>query len=516
MRKLCLSQKSRLRFIKYTTVLGCCLLLVPNGLFWYWGNLAVYCMSYFVSVKDAPEGVESSWIFSLFIIFWTVGILSSGIVSRKFGRKVTILVGMLIFDLGIFFGYLTVQHSLAALTVSMGAVTGMGTGVMDGSALQIVIEWSNNEVGRFTAALQGSLSIGALVINQLVTLYINPDNYVPTYTLGPTKYFTAKKVLDKVPSMFLVIGGLSVSLHLIGVFIIRERNTIKIEHDTATEQTSLNDRIRKESYHSEKTSQNENFEETNGSNSYHNTITIDGTYTNTENINNKTDIPDNNIGNTTDHEKDSNTVTKTDNIKISDLVNAETRDYNILEMLKCKSFYVLWLTFFFCSMPLLLIGNYYKMFGQVWIKDDHFMSDLATTMAVASAVMSSIWGFAMDAFGVKRCKIAFITCIIMVLLWYYFTPMVNRWLFFATSVLFMCVSGPTFGCFTSVTALLYGKTNMSTNFGIMMTSQMLFHIMSPFFMGRLLTNLGWFVTFTGTGVILLLTLVLTILFVPDI
>lgn len=457
------------RLIKYSTVFGCCLIMSPCGTVMYWGNLAAYCVSYFMSILDSPTGVESSWVYSFLSISWTCTFLFSGTIVKRIGRKCTLLVGIFFNSLAIFLSYFSVQISMASLTFTMGVLSGLGTGLSDGTTIPIVLEWGDtNEIGRLTSILHGSISIGALIVNQVITWYINPENLVPTYRMGPTTYFVQRKVLDRVPSVFLVIGIIIMIMQLTGIAMITEKKKFDIIH---SENIPIKEAFSKE--RKDKATNN--------------------------------DYMDNSKGSSTDND-------------LSTIPNEENKrtDLTYKEMLQCKSFYTQWITYFVVSMPLLIVSSYYKIFGQIWIHDDHFMGYLATTMSLGGLIACPLSGLAFDTFGVKRCQLTLTLMEVTILVWYYFTPMINRWLFFFASFIFMNVTVALYNVFVSSTALLYGTTHMATNFGLMMTAMMAYHIISPFMVGRLLTNLGWFFTFVTSSVAVLLCVIPMILFLPDI
>ena len=50
----------------------------------------------------------------------------------------------------------------------------------------------------------GGFGLGAFIFNQIQTAYLNPSNH----KLDDGKYFTDEKILNRVPSLFLLLGCL--------------------------------------------------------------------------------------------------------------------------------------------------------------------------------------------------------------------------------------------------------------------------------------------------------------------
>lgn len=66
----------------------------------------------------------------------------------------------------------------------------------------------------------GGFGLGALIFNQVQTFYLNPRNLTPKDDGGD--YFTNEDILDRLPSLFLVLAGIYITLQTIGSLLIFE------------------------------------------------------------------------------------------------------------------------------------------------------------------------------------------------------------------------------------------------------------------------------------------------------
>lgn len=504
--------EKKLKFQRIVTLVGGVILLMPNGLMWFWGNMASYGLSYIAIVNGDTTNLQAPWATSFFIVGWIGTLLGTNYLCKWVARRWAILLGIVLTNLGAFLSYYAVKGTVMSLSATFGILLGLGTGLLYGNAMQLVLGVAGDDrVGLFSSILQGSFSLGAIISTQLMTWYTNPHNASPDFQIGGTLYFTDSYVLNRVPSMFLVYGTYCLTLHVVSFTLLQ------FNPSTGRKAEPKSDPERQNLMSLEKIGQNNGQmdckvvdkheadvigKETEAKN--HISSIFDDTGVDGNGITSRETIPPPIAA------PNSTTI----NSDTGESTSAPVKEYTPAELLKIPLFYILWICFFFADIPYVLLTNYYKLYGQLWIHNDHFLSYLGTTLVIFSSVMRIFWGMALDKFGVKNCFILLISSLVVVISFYCFTAMINRWLYFIVTLLFGTFGSALYGCFMAATAKLFGKAHISTNYGLILTSSIVFNTMAPFVIGTSITTIGWYYTFLIAGALNTLSLILCVLKIP--
>lgn len=249
----------------------------------------------------------------------------------------TITLGVVIFNAGVLLSYYSVQCSITLFILTFGAFHGFGAGFLYGPSLETSLEWRKH--GIVTSILQCSYNIGAVVMNELVTLLVNPHNIVPNERRADFVTFTHKDIVDRVPYVFLYIGASVFSVQLAGMCLMRIKFSKRPERVGLTSNDSYSRSQEQNSFGANGMSSNEAA------------------------------------------------------FKISDV--------SPRQMLRTQAFYILWLSHFLGYYSLLIITSQYKAFGQLFIRDDHFLSYIGTASVSCAIVTKFIIGALVDMFGYK-------------------------------------------------------------------------------------------------------------------
>lgn len=467
--------------LKIVTVAGGVAMLMPCSLPWYWGDMSSYCLSYIAVVNGDIQYLDSPFVTAIFFTSWVCLMLLNNILCKYIARRWILLTGLLSSISGFVVSYVTIEKSFLAFSLCLGLFQGLGTGLIYGNVVHLVVSVADTDVGLLTAILQGSFSLGPIFITLLMTLYTNPNNHAPTFKIGSTLYFTQRNVLDRVPSMYLVLGIFSSTLYFVG-FVLMQFNSntgfkfSKNPQNAETGQLVVSDQ-NKQSY---------------GSDSCNMRPTTGGS---------KLCIND-----TTEQ-----SLQETAPTKCSDSV---AREYTPKEVLKTPVFYAIWLCFFIEDISFLLLTNYYKLYGQLYIHDDYFFAKLGTTFLVCGGGCRILWGISVDRYGVKNCSIALTGSITILSLFFCFTALLSRWLYFFFTVCFVIVATGFYGTFLAAVSKLFGKENVAVNYGLVLTSSLLWNGISPVVVGYCLEHMGWFKTFMTGGILSFFSLLMVIFQLP--
>lgn len=507
------SSKWNRKVLRIMTFVGCMLMLMPNGFMWYWGNLASYSLSYLAIIKDQTSNLESPWAISFFIVSWTTTLIFSNYISKYIARRWVILSGILVASLGPFLSYFSVEISMMALSATFGILLGIGTGLIYGNAMQLVLAVAGENVGFFSAVLQGSFPLGGVIGTQLVTWYMNPNNETANYRIGPTLYFTQKDILGRTRSMFIVQGLFNLSFYTVGYIMIQFNPSSKLKA------------------HTKKDPENQNLITTNETKG-RNEVQRDKKLTSFQTENDGTHIS-NGIEPHSPTKIENDPKNSTCNDALRDLVSSNPaptpapessqnegvdgtlNDYTPSQLLRTPQFYIMWICCFIGESPYILLTNYYKLYGQLWIHDDHFLTNMGTTVELSSAVTRLMWGVLLDRFGIKNSFILLMSSLVVVICLFCFAAMINRWLYFAVTLLFGTFGSAIYSCFMAATVKLFGKTHVSTNYGLIMTSAIVFNLMAPSTIGAAIGYFGWYYTFLISGFLTFIALILCMICIPS-
>ncbi|CAG5116011.1 unnamed protein product [Candidula unifasciata] len=461
-------------------IAGGVLVNVPLAVGWFYGNLSPYIDSYFIaSLGRENHTAGSLWMTSLWLLAISPCLVLSGYMVRYIGPRWTLVSGMICFNVGIFMSYFTLKSSFVSLHVTLAVMTGLGCGLSYSMTLLYAGTWVKSRVGLATAAVSCTLGGGALFVNLAITFYINPHNLQPDIFVGDSTYFSQREIIDRVPTVFLVIGGLSSGCHLVAIFLMRHhpdfdkyKNSARKSLENGISSTNLTDKSvsKTASYASTGTS-----------------------YTSAANdCENKSSC----------HEGDLPDGTK-------DLTEQELQ-LSPGQVLKSSAFYLISI-----SVALLMVGytielSMYKQFGLVYIPDDYFVANIGVGINIVVAVSRILWGYTLDIFNVKTMFIAVTSSHTILSAFWYFTPLANRWLYlFCTLALQASFNGIMIVAPVGVLRL-FGKEYYLINYGMTFSVSNVSFLTIPQVAVIVRATLGWYWLFCLVPTTSLLALILSL------
>nr|KAG5698603.1 hypothetical protein BaRGS_027114 [Batillaria attramentaria] len=205
--------------------------------------------------------------------------------------------------------------------------------------------------------------MGSTIFNQVITVYLNPDNIIADLTIGEDVYFTQDEVLERVPRLFLLLGGTYAVMQLIGVLLMVNPPHGYIQPGSTQEYTV-----------EEGGGMKRKDEEADRQNAQ--TMEVWSSSV-------KEETPEKGDGSG----------------YLEEATKPVEMDIHPLKMLRTKMFYLIWLLFLFGGMGGVFMSSMYKSYGQSFIKDDTFMAITGSCAAVMNAVGGVFWGYIADRFS---------------------------------------------------------------------------------------------------------------------
>ena len=117
------------------------------------------------------------------------------------------ILGCVIFSSGAALTYWSLDMGLPWVAVTYGFVSALGQGIALIPTMTIGMRWFPNNKGMAMGIVVGGFGGGAFIFNQIQTAILNPNNITPSLNTPSGLYFVDKQLLDKVPSLMLILGG---------------------------------------------------------------------------------------------------------------------------------------------------------------------------------------------------------------------------------------------------------------------------------------------------------------------
>ena len=175
------------------------------GTLYCFGNMNTYMTSYLRKhVDPAITYSDLIWIPTLSTVAQGVFMTLSGHLEELVGVRLTALAGSSIMTLGVYLTSFAIRRSLTLTVLTYGFMFGLGTALAYPPPLGVAMRWFPRQKGLVNGVIVGGFGLGAFVFNQIQSTYLNPMNEA----LDNDGYFTDDKILDRVPSVFLLLGSI--------------------------------------------------------------------------------------------------------------------------------------------------------------------------------------------------------------------------------------------------------------------------------------------------------------------
>ncbi|KAG0729950.1 Oxalate:formate antiporter [Chionoecetes opilio] len=268
--------------------------------------------------------------------------------------------------------------------------------------------WFPGHKGVINGLIVAGFGLGALGSTNIQTAFLNPENKPPQ----SDGYFVEASILDRVPSVFVLLGAVFLVMQGVGCMLLNKPPQDKVM-TYIQEGESL---LAKE-------------------------VTYDAQEL-------QTISPA--------------TVTAT---------TEPCKDLKPAEIIKNRTFYVLWLMYFFNTIAIGYINAMGKSFGQTFIKDDHFLAAMVSLAAIFNAGGRVVWGRLMDLTSFRVAMRLLTSVLALLFATMPLTASMGRaaftlWLW----AIFFTFSG-TFALMPTAIEKAFGAEHYSANYGLLFTSQ---------------------------------------------
>ena len=488
---------------------SCFLVHLSIGTLYTYGNLVPYIVSY-VRERSGPETLrftDTPYVYACQIAGQGSSMIVGGLLERRFGPRLITLFGGLLMSSGVALSYLTIQYSFWLMLLTYGVMFGLGIGLAYVGPLACAMRWLPKWKGVASGIVVSGFGLSALIFNTVQTEYINPDNLspdLPDPDNAEIKYFSQKSILDRVPSVFLLLAGCYSVMQIVGsIFIVNPPPSDDSKHkegDSIEEKTQP-----RENYEISKRDCDNSSDRKSG---ILDSTSLKGSIHSISAEEDDDEEEQRDYSSDTDYLLMSNktssfprpSVSVNSSIASTDVklpsFNKITPNYALnltpLKMLGKLNFYVLWIMFFLSGTSVTFISSLYKSFGLEKVtSDDHVLSIVGGVSAIFNLLGRLVWGGVAD---VTTYKVAFVlqgalmTCLLLTL---YSTVTRSAAFFVWMCGIYFCVGGY-FSLFPVATARLFGQDNVSVNYGILFTSQIFGGLLAGLISQFLVDHIFWY------------------------
>ena len=382
---------------------------------------------------------------------------AGGLLEMKIGPRYTALLGGFVMSGGVMLSAVAVKVSFWLLLFTYGVLFGVGSGFAYIAPLVCAMRWLPKWKGVANGAVVSGFGLGALLFDFLQTLYLNPNNLDAVMSETGDSFFTDAEVLSRVPTSFLIFGGVYMAMQLVGCALLTNpapkqrprRESAKDRRDTITS-TGTSD-------------------VPSVSNPECSLLSLDTRVATTGAITNPKPAEGGMELEVFTEEAGNESGRWTTNI-ISSVMP--------LKMLKTPNFYHLWVVHVLNVTALACVITMYKLIGQSVMYGDHFLAATGSVAAIFNFAGRLFWGFLTDLITFKLaivCITAFTT--VLTLTFYAVTITAPALFFIWVCAFFFCVGG-IFVAFPTAIARSYGPKYIGVNYGLLFTGHIVSGVVS--------------------------------------
>ena len=464
------------RYHGHCTVVGGFLLHLTLGTLYSIGNLNPYWASYMRAVKcrerysTCSDGggvgnTEMVWVLNAATATQALTMYFGGGLQQRIGPRQTALLGGLLASIGVALSSVPLRSgSFSGLVATAGVVFGAGVGVAYTPPMVLAMKWWPAHKGLINGIVVGGFGLGALVFDNVQTMYVNGADAKPVAGLYPLvdpgqKYFKMAQV-SRVPSLMLLLGSVYAALQLLGVALLvmpPEEQVVEADRDA------------------------------------------------------KQALVGGDSGDEDDRQASAAAVIPQHSSGGDDSGGGGggggDRDMTTSEMVRDTRFWVLWGSFALNSFCISFTAGLFKIYGQDRLISDAFLGSVVGPLSsLFNAGARVFWGRMEDHFGFTRCIVAMqLTMAVLMATWTltddeapgHFAGAVhtaagaNKALFLIwVCLIFFCVGG-NFSLFPTATTKAFGITHAGANYGAVFTSLVPSNIIGGFITKPLKDALGW-------------------------
>ncbi|GFO21266.1 oxalate:formate antiporter-like isoform x1 [Plakobranchus ocellatus] len=466
------------------SLIGAHFVMAPLSFVWNYGNLSAYMDSY-IQFNCSPgcADADSQWIIALFVASVCPGIFISGPATKRLGLKWALILATISCNAAYIACAWTLQASMIGTAVLMGFVNGLSLGTVMCVSFTYVRLWAGQHENLFLATVTSASTALAILENQIITEYVNPDNLKANARVGNKAYFSQIQIIEKVPQIIIILGAISLGFQILGLVLVSspQPSTFAASPNVG----GKNPVSRETDIHLKGSKGGNRSTDTRGLHIKSNLHNRDARHDYRSNEERK-DARALHEQPTEDRHKEGN--------QECDDFSSLPYSYKPLENLHTRSFKALWLYANALSYGLILKNSYYKRFGLLYIQDDRFLTLIGSLIPVVASIARIGFGVCMDKgiLTVKDSIILSLSANSVLCSFWFFIPRLNGIAYMFLILGLASVHSLIFTISAAGALQMFGSDHFAENFAMtytgLTTSAIFAAVVSPL----LLHAIGWF------------------------
>ncbi|CAB4011201.1 oxalate:formate antiporter-like isoform X1 [Paramuricea clavata] len=166
-------------------------------------------------------------------------------------------------------------------------------------------------------------------------------------------------------------------------------------------------------------------------------------------------------------------------------------DTHPLKMIKTKYFWILWFLSLVNGEAVIFVSSFYKAYGETFISNDYFLTLVGSIGTGFISVGRIFWGFIADRLPLRLGLIVQNTMMVFLLLTFTLSEKAGKWLYFIWVVTMFGTMAGTTTYLTAATATTFGLKYFSTNYGLVSSSMIFGGILGSILSQNLTDHIGW-------------------------
>ncbi|KAK7467823.1 hypothetical protein BaRGS_00036929, partial [Batillaria attramentaria] len=127
----------------------------------------------------------------------------------------------------------TINVSPTAVLATYGVLQGIGAGILAGCPYAAINKHKFDNQGLVFGILCGGHGGAGVLMNLIITGFVNPNNLMPDDAHTDSRYFSQAEILDRLPCTFLLLAGVYLALLPLGIYGMRTP-PLKTENDATS------------------------------------------------------------------------------------------------------------------------------------------------------------------------------------------------------------------------------------------------------------------------------------------
>lgn len=376
--------------------------------------------------------------------------IAGGLIEAKIGARKCCLLGGTILVAGTLLS--AAATTLTHLLLTDGIMFGMGMGICYSAPIACASRWMPEKKGLLSGIIVAGFGGGAFIFGQIALNLLNPtrESIAGGGQSKESYYDSDSKIANMVPTMFLYLGLLYAALILIGSSLLSDppvvAETIVFESELNVIRCDQNNR-----------SQNRQLAGANYQQARSDDLESSGKLPITV---------------------DPITVTVTASEDVTPTAELGRPQIGPKELMRTPLAWHLASCIITTTVGGMYLCGTYKTFGQLSFSSEMFLSTVASTASLFSAVGRICWGALGDRMGAKEalmCMALFFSLIIMT---YPVSPLLGETGFAIWTFLIFFLEGGNFALYMPLTIDTFGGKFAGANYGVIFTSYSIFSVLN--------------------------------------